>query len=853
LQHSLCFTSSNDIYVWGSNKHGQLSLRHGDCSSLPNGVGHGLQSPKRILLSSLREDVCEVIALAAGTFNSLALVRNAGGTNSVYQWGHGGSAASKVRFNNINISPDQKTKAVYGPFAYSKRVEIVAISAGQSYNCALSDHGIIWTWGLGSDQLGHGTEANRLSSPQIVEALLPENGGGRVTGVSACSMHTCVVTDCGDVYSWGSSLDFGSLGHGEAISQPVPRRVVGIKRAVQVATSADHTLVICAASVPEYPHSEKLLSVEIAVDASAEDDDEKTSPDTTTTSIDDKVCYSEPLTLLQFCEVTLAKSVDIINVAQMLEYATMLGAPDLVHFCSRFILMNLDAVLTQNKLNDLDILVTEIIESVSSNFVKTPTLSRNGSMGSVGNKSRSNSATSVFSDASVEDDNCHYRCTAKALMSLEGINKFSKSIRKKLAAVLDLEAKIASGEIPLESLQTEQLDKLHRRQSFESELKRLEPIITRLEMEEGVKNRAIAVRKQMSAEIMDVSALGDCSLSGVPCIPSLSPKGDGCYSTTNESPSDNNDLSKALKCTANTSTSNRKKKKVVLPFSPSFADWLTITSPHVKGGPAGDASIVNLLPTASSHPWGSQGEGRTTIALKDVIAEQSVSSSVGVSGETSKIVTNDPLLRTPTKSTACPSELSSSGKKKKEKISLSEFLERTEKTKMQVSPLSVRPWGGPILVSPEGSNVLQGSTSVKLTFAEIQEHEEKMRVESNISSLSGNENPWFIDRRPRTESIDKIMKAQLHEKADTTNYSSVTPLASTVNRGTTLNASAADFIPSASQLQEQVQDKKHDQNKKMIKKERQGKTEETTKVVAQNRSARGNKKKKKVSVSNPPT
>lgn len=31
--------------------------------------------------------------------------------------------------------------------------------------------------GLGSDQLGHGNDQSRLSQPQLLETLLPENGG----------------------------------------------------------------------------------------------------------------------------------------------------------------------------------------------------------------------------------------------------------------------------------------------------------------------------------------------------------------------------------------------------------------------------------------------------------------------------------------------------------------------------------------------------------------------------------------------------------------------------------------------------------------------------------------------------
>jgi len=100
---------------------------------------------------------------------------------------------------------------------FTDRHEIVGISAGLAHNCALTSAGHLYTWGLGADQLGHGPDKNHLSSPQLVESLLPENGGGRVTSVCASGTHTCVVTDTGDTYSWGSSIDMGCLGHGPYI------------------------------------------------------------------------------------------------------------------------------------------------------------------------------------------------------------------------------------------------------------------------------------------------------------------------------------------------------------------------------------------------------------------------------------------------------------------------------------------------------------------------------------------------------------------------------------------------------------------------------------------------------------
>ena len=48
---------------------------------------------------------------------------------------------------------------------------------------------------------------------------------------------------------------------------------------------------------------------------------------------------------------------------------------------------------------------------------------------------------------------------------------------------------------------------------------------------------------------------------------------------------------------------------------------------------------------------------------------------------------------------------------------------------------------------------------------EIQYEEESARLQSNISSLKGNDNPWYQERRKRADSIEAVIRSQVEEKA----------------------------------------------------------------------------------------
>lgn len=171
-------------------------------------------------------------------------------------------------------------------------VNVTHISSGRNHNVAVSSDGHVFTWGLGADHLGHaagegagkGSHHVPLSNPQVVEALLPENGGGKMVFVSASQNRTCALSDVGDLYCWGSTYDkarpSSSLAHGEGVPnllvqgvlgvgpdggscyQPVPKRVNGVKRAVRVSAGEDHTLVLSSLTMPSLPLGEVLTSGE---------------------------------------------------------------------------------------------------------------------------------------------------------------------------------------------------------------------------------------------------------------------------------------------------------------------------------------------------------------------------------------------------------------------------------------------------------------------------------------------------------------------------------------------------------------------------------------------------------------
>ena len=103
-----------------------------------------------------------------------------------------------------------------------------------------------WPPSRGGMQLGHGgADDEQLElTPRLVQGLV----GHRATAVSAGNAFTAVVTDAGEVFTFGHALE-GQLGHGISENVSVPRLVQGMAGMQVVAMSAgDSHTVVCTAA-----------------------------------------------------------------------------------------------------------------------------------------------------------------------------------------------------------------------------------------------------------------------------------------------------------------------------------------------------------------------------------------------------------------------------------------------------------------------------------------------------------------------------------------------------------------------------------------------------------------------------
>jgi alpha-tubulin suppressor-like RCC1 family protein len=117
---------------------------------------------------------------------------------------------------------------------------VAAISAGAEHACALTDTGGVLCWGRNRDgQLGDGTRQVRLT---------PTPAAGLTSGVaevSAGKYHSCALTDAGDVKCWGYNEE-GQLGDGTRHDRATATRVKGLSGVAEVSAGGFHT---CALAV----------------------------------------------------------------------------------------------------------------------------------------------------------------------------------------------------------------------------------------------------------------------------------------------------------------------------------------------------------------------------------------------------------------------------------------------------------------------------------------------------------------------------------------------------------------------------------------------------------------------------
>jgi len=191
--HSLGLTDTGVLYAWGFGGYGRLG----------DGTAISKSSPVTVVGS-----ITNWSAIAAGGFHNLGLT-DAG---VIYAWGTGGNGQLG---DGTTIDKSSPVTVVGGITNWSQ------ISAGSTHSLGLTDAGVLYAWGAGSDgRLGDGTIINRSSPVTIIGGIT------NWSAVSAGQYHSLGLTNTGILYAWGLGTS-GRLGDGTAISKSSPVTVVG--------------------------------------------------------------------------------------------------------------------------------------------------------------------------------------------------------------------------------------------------------------------------------------------------------------------------------------------------------------------------------------------------------------------------------------------------------------------------------------------------------------------------------------------------------------------------------------------------------------------------------------------------
>ena len=172
-EHS-CAIIDFSAYCWGYNNNGQL----GDSSYTNRNRPTKVKAP----------DNARFTDLSLGAYHTCGIIEN----GSVYCWGYnnrgqlGDNSIDNANIPNYTRIPGNKEKAI-------------AITSGEHHTCALMDNNSIYCWGWNNyGQLGDGTYTNR--NIPIISQINPTND---IVQISAGLRFTCALIENGSIYCWG--------------------------------------------------------------------------------------------------------------------------------------------------------------------------------------------------------------------------------------------------------------------------------------------------------------------------------------------------------------------------------------------------------------------------------------------------------------------------------------------------------------------------------------------------------------------------------------------------------------------------------------------------------------------------
>jgi alpha-tubulin suppressor-like RCC1 family protein len=208
-EHALALLRNGAVVAWGENQHGELGIKPESGSGVPTPVCTVLEATCKP-----EHELKEVVAIAAGEYFSLALLRN----GTVMAWGENaagelGTGKSKGPEKCAPLG-SKKVACSHVPLAVAGLSGVTAISAAGEHAMALLANGRVMAWGADSEgQLGDGASKTTGTPTAVCAPGELSRCAHDLEGVSAIAAgdHTGLALSDGDVLEWGSNYN-GQLG-----------------------------------------------------------------------------------------------------------------------------------------------------------------------------------------------------------------------------------------------------------------------------------------------------------------------------------------------------------------------------------------------------------------------------------------------------------------------------------------------------------------------------------------------------------------------------------------------------------------------------------------------------------------
>jgi alpha-tubulin suppressor-like RCC1 family protein len=193
--HTCVLMRDGSVQCWGMNSFGQLGDgRNQEAHTCASGASANpcAVAPVRVL------GLINAAAVTVGSLHSCALL----GDGTVSCWGESGALGVVVETDCLNPGACATT-----PVAVPGLANVVTISAGDFYTCALLADGSVRCWGMNSSgSLGSGTTENSIAPVRVANVA-------DAKAISSNDFHTCVLLGNGGVACWGQN-EYGQLGDG---------------------------------------------------------------------------------------------------------------------------------------------------------------------------------------------------------------------------------------------------------------------------------------------------------------------------------------------------------------------------------------------------------------------------------------------------------------------------------------------------------------------------------------------------------------------------------------------------------------------------------------------------------------